>query len=315
MASDIENITTQINALADMLSPNAEFSADAITRGGISITANLDAANNSINEVFDRQLTIQENFVVKEAAKELISDVLGVAVNICKFCVSLTPPTDPIGAVAAGWKIIDGVFTTGQDAVAIATVGIGLGLAGTSLGDNRTRYAAVNEADRQRQKKGIASELEEAGLDGLANAARVANVAADAYGLYKGVTGAYESVTEISKIASSDILTTGTKTQIILSEYAPGLLGADHMDYGTGTTLGMFKQQKGVISTVKSGYDLITNLTDPDTPLAEYFMDNNDFTKIGKSTSKMIEDEIEAIEKIISGGEAPLPDGGGGGSW
>lgn len=291
-----------INGMSAMLSPNAEFTADAVRKSAAAIKGDLDNAKDKMNSEFDKQLTMKEKRVAKKAAKELVGDILGLAVGICKFGVGVASG-DFVGAAAAGWKMINGVFSTGQDLAGLATIGIGIGLSKTSLGDNRTRYRAVNEADRQRQKKGLASELEEAGLDGLANACKVINVAADAYGLYKGATGVVDDVKDISNLLNNDILTNGTKLQILVSEYVPGLLGVSHMDYGNGV-VGMLQNQKGVASTVESAWNIVDILTDPDKSITEYFLDNNDVASVGKDTQDLIDDELDALESIVQSAQS-----------
>lgn len=291
----MEELTTQANEYAQVLLMLAG-TIDPST-GNIAAFSEADAsaaidrintASSFINVIFDESLTMKEKYVAKEAALELVKDVLKGVGYVARFAGNVATG-NVVGAVANAYKIIDTVFSTGQDVASLATIGLGLGLTAVT-GNNSFRYNAAASADEVRQRDGLAGELEAAGLDGLAKGAKVVGMAADTVNLFNSAKGVVNAAGEIEKVATSDIFTDATKGAIIKDIVVGEYFG--HTDYGD-TALGNLKSLGTVTRNTGTIIDLIS--ADSTEDRAKTIFSSTEFGGIASKWDSILDEGAELL--------------------
>ncbi|MCD7802346.1 MAG: hypothetical protein LUH09_05505 [Clostridiales bacterium] len=191
-SENIGTLTKKMEALTGSIDPNGgPFTRENILNACIPLNEEIDAAQTTMDTIFDAEISYLENEVAKDAALGLAKDIVSVAVTICSLPVDLIK-SGPAGFVNSTWKLINRTFTTGQDLVALGMIGVGK-IVGAVSDDKSKRIKCLEEASDYESRSGLADEVEDTN-ETAANVIRAVDSASATYDIVNGITGAGEKI-------------------------------------------------------------------------------------------------------------------------
>lgn len=196
-------LNNHIQALSSSINPaNGALTKQTVVNACAKTAPAIEAALTKLDTMFDAAIFELNLSVEKEAFLGVVKDVASTAATIFKAPVDLVTK-GPVAFVNDGWKLINNVFMTGEDLVAMAIIPIGWGV-GSLIGNKKNvQLKALEYATDYESRTGLADELKgESKKDGdvydkLSKTVTFFDTASDVYGLYGGIKGAYHSVSDL----------------------------------------------------------------------------------------------------------------------
>lgn len=247
----LEEYKNSIGKLASLMSMDKKyFNVANVGRVGFTITGSIANGELWTNSVFDRQLDKAEARVLKETAKDLISDVLLVAGSVIGFVVNIKT-ADSVGAAADLWQTIDGVCCTFQDVSALVLIGTGKISEFTNKeGCNRVRLMRLKEAEQYQEADGMEEQFRMAGWDFVADTVSGSNMIFDVIGLVDSAKDIVESAGKFEKILTDG----GVDKQARVEEMLLGEVGLKK------TQIPYCKEKDGILRKTKESKNIVSNI-------------------------------------------------------
>lgn len=280
--------------MTELINPTAfGYTAAAVHSQMNAMSQEMADASKKLDELYDESLTMREKQIAKDAALDLISDLLSVPAHVFSFTANVAKGNIS-GAVADGWNLINDVFTTGEDLCALAAVGLGKLISGLGGGEKGYRLYAVGEADQMQARTGLSAELEAADCpEWLVKRCEAIDIGTEVVGFVSTAKGLVGDANEAAKVLGSGTLSNTTKWAYIKDLFFQDM-GFSFMDYNNETIAGWANNQKGFWKNAKTIYSWAKSF-DEGTSLEE-FIGGFDTPGIAEKTKDIVDDVIDWVQ-------------------
>lgn len=277
--------------MTELINPTAfGFTASSVRTQMDAMSQEMTDATNRLNEIYDESLTMREEQIAKDAALDLISDLLSVPIHLFSFIADVAKG-DWASAATDVWGVINDVFSTGGDLCALGAIGIGKCISRAQGGNLSARLYTIGEASEMQEGNGLASVLKAEGVsEQQVMVVEGVDIASDVIGFANTAKGFVENADEAARLLGSETLSGSTKWGYI-KELLLQDSGFSFVDYSDETIIGWAKNNKGVYKNLKNIYEWAKAYSEDTT--TEQLISGFDIPGIAEKAKNIVDDSFE----------------------